>query len=196
MNKIFSFIASIAGYFVFIYLFGIALINPIEYIDFIYHGAIAIFIVEFLSIHSGFLFSPFVANKNKYAIKVFIAMFIFYSLFALIFGLTMQSFYPPLFFCITLLSKFFWSKSSPTGVSMAAISIVIFLLVMIPVAGPENFWERLFPFPIAFDQYRPESAGGLFTDMPQTVLVWGVLYYSILVIIEILLFKFGKKDVN
>ncbi len=186
MNKLFALIASIAGYGIFAWFFSTSLINPSENLNFINKMIMTIFLIEFLSVHSGFMVGPFSAKAKRKAIKLLILLFGVYSLFAVTFALVQNSIYPILIFLLSLFAKFFWSRVS-ASIIMAAMSVFLYITTIFAAIFLEPFLIKTFPFPT---NLITQDTGDVSI---QVMVAWGVMYYSLLILAEILYYLISKK---
>lgn len=182
-----------------------ALLNPIAHINFIVQTGIWIFLVEFFSIFvSGFGEKSIQFRFVNILSTAF--MFSTIAIFALVFGwLFLGSIYLPLIFLGSTLAKIFGQQAtSGESYRIYAIPLLLGSTLAVFMIGPE-FWVNLFPFPENFSQFQPadwakriESGeiSGEFVERPQTMLVWGVIYFVLAAVIEFILFKKGLKAVS
>lgn len=172
--------------------FLIALLNPIAHVNFIVQTGLWLFLVEFFSI--------FVSGFGERSIRFRFANILSTAfMFAIAFGwLFLGNIYLPLIFLGSTLAKIFGQQAT-SGESYRIYAIPLFLgsTLAVSMIGPE-FWVNLFPFPENFSQFQPadwakriESGeiSGEFVERPQTMLVWGIIYFTLVAVIEFALFK-------
>lgn len=177
--------------------FLLALLNPVSYVDFIVQTGIWLFLVEFLSIFVGGM------GKVRFRFAEILSTaigFVTVAIFAIVFGwLFLGSIYLPIIFLGSIIAKIFgWQAMSGQSYRDYSIPLILgSLLVVFFIFGPE-FWVKLFPFPENLNQYMPEDwvarqesgeISGEFVDRPQTMLAWGVIYFSLAAVIELFLFR-------
>lgn len=197
-------ILSLVGNLFLASLFLRALLNPIAHVNFIVQTGIWLFLVEFFSIFVG----EFDAKSIRFGFASILStsfMFIIIAIFALAFGwLFLGNIYLPLIFLCSTLAKIFGKQAAP-GQSYREYSILLLLgsTLIVFMIGLE-FWVNLFPFP-DFNQFMPldwterierGEISGEFVERPQTMLVWGVIYFMLAAVIELALFKKGLKMVK
>lgn len=183
-------------------LFLRALLNPIAHVNFIVQMGIWIFLVEFFSIFVSGFGEKSVRFKFANILSTAI-MFVIIAIFALAFGwLFLGNIYLPLIFLGSTLAKIFGKQAAP-GQSFREYSILLLLgsVLIVFIVSPE-FWVNLFPFSDNFNQFMPTNwaeriergeISGEFVERPQTMLVWGVIYFVLASVIELALFKKGLK---
>jgi len=174
-----------------VFWFALALLNPTEHAYFIFNTGLILFSIEFLSIHSGGMLAgtpkEHSLKKSWFHIPIKLFLVSLYSIFVLAFAFAFKNYWVPLFFIFSLVGKVFGNKAkeSPTNV---ALSIVLFIGSVFLIVMTASLWESLFPFPAEVFAFKPENTTGMFVEQPQTLLVWGVLYYILTAITEIALF--------
>lgn len=182
-----------------------ALLNPIAHVNFIVQTGIWLFLVEFFSI--------FVSGFGEKSVRFGFAnilstafMFSIIAIFAIVFGwLFLGNIYLPLIFLGSTLAKIFGQQAtSGESYRVYAIPLLLGSTLAVFMIEPE-FWVNLFPFPENFNQFQPadwakriESGeiSGEFVERPQTMLVWGIIYFTLAAVIELVLFKKGLKAVS
>ncbi len=148
-----------------------ALFKPRYNIDFIYDTSVMLFIAEFLSIHSSGMLGG-VSNKN---IKAKIALFFFYILFVVMLLATTKS--PQLFYFLTVsfITKFFIHRN--TSATEAFVKPFLVLLgTTFFVIFASSIIKIIIPIPDYVLMQKPSNISGLFVEVPQTILVWGIIY--------------------
>ncbi|MFQ5512272.1 MAG: hypothetical protein ACE5EO_10520 [Candidatus Krumholzibacteriia bacterium] len=53
-----------------------------------------------------------------------------------------------------------------------------------------------FPFPPEVKSARPSGQGGLFVDTPQTLMAWGVIYFALMTLCELMIFRKSAKTLS
>lgn len=180
-------IFSLFGYGAVLYLFFYALLAPEQNINFMYNVGIFIFVSEFLSIHSsGMLTSPDKVSRK-------LPLFCLYLAFVAAFSLMTQTFYPAVIFVLSLVAKLF--DKTPNGKALAT-SLYMFLGTVFLTIFLSPLISAVFDFPQSVLDQAPANTSGLFVEQPQTLLVWGILYYAGLMILQVRAFrKTLKKSV-
>lgn len=191
-----SLILAVGGNLFLVQLFLNALLFPLEHTDLIFHTGIWIFLMEFLGIISGKFLSGGVGSVRKY--QNILGLFIF-AVFAFGFSILLQNVYYSIIFIVTLIAKSFGNKAALDH-SRTVLNIFILLasLAVVFFVFSPQFWIDFFPFPEAvFNSVSSNSnklrlhvisSSGEFIDHPQTLLAWGVVYYSLLTMLEVVLF--------
>lgn len=189
------------------WLFLRALLRPLANIDFIVQTGIWLFIVEFLSIFVS------IGKGERTSMRLgftgfFVGTvgFLMISAFAIVFGwLFLGNIYLPIIFLSSTLAKIFSQQATHERSEVLAFSIPLLLgslFIVFFIFGPE-FWVKLFPFPENFDQYTPVDwaektrhgdISGEFVERPQTMLVWGIIYYLFAAAIEFFFFMKRRKN--
>lgn len=72
-SKILSLLISVSGNALLMWFFLQALFSPIEHAEFIFNTGVLLFLVEFLSIHSGFMVFNITKGGEKIGIKEFLS---------------------------------------------------------------------------------------------------------------------------
>lgn len=185
-----------------------ALLNPVANVSWIYSGALAIFFIEFLSIHSSGMLSGYHQEKKRAfehgrPIKEVLKdnphfLIIFYGIFTVAISLFLKVWFLPLYFLASTYIKIHAvsRKDIPPeqeNKNMLILSVLIFLGTTFFVAYTIPVWTNIFPFPDSVLAAKPSNASGVFVDTPQTLLVWGVLYFSIHFLINIYILIKPKK---
>lgn len=184
-----SFLVSLIGPLTLIFLYAQALIMPEEHAAFIFRAGMAIYFVEFLSIHSsGTLLSEHKDKQKKRFSRFF--LFGFYMIFVFGFMASRHCWFIGLGFFLSLCAKVFMSRSvkddiNRTQISFAVINLLCSTFIVIVLA---SLLKRVFPMPESITSQRFEGTSGLFVDTPQTLLTWGILYFSFTVIFNIVMF--------
>mgnify|MGYP007073362584 CR=1 FL=1 len=71
----------------------------------------------------------------------------------------------------------------------AGLLILIFFGTLFLVNWTSSFWESFFPFPDIVMNELPGGDGEIFSS-PQTVLIWGLMYFSLqLIVMGVVLFN-------
>lgn len=179
-------LSSLVGNAVLVYLFGIALIDPTNHLDFIYGAGITAYIVEFLTIHyfivnlNSKIFSM-VIGKPKFPTQALIMPL--YLTIALAFSFAIGSIYPMVLVLLSLLSKNGFSTNKEKG-NYFFTYVIPFFLALFAASLLNNPISQLVNW-IPLDQSTAPSIQGNLTQDPQFVLIWGVLYYGYILIHEL-----------
>jgi|GEM_PF-1696501 len=178
-------IVPIFSYLFIIGMFIDALLRPLSNISFIYGFGMFMFVAEFLSIHS----TGMMPSINKFGRFGLMAGYI---LFALVFSLFLKTPYPALMLILSIAAKSFRRKPLPSDLSQGdikdyifGISLITFVLSTVFVSIFSSIIAVLVKMPPELISYKPSNTSGIFVDAPQTLLIWGVLYYSILIIVNV-----------
>ena len=184
-----SLLTSLIGPMTLIFLYSQALIRPQEHASFIFRAGMAIYIVEFLSIHSsGMLLQE---NKDKVKNKLIRSFLLgFYTIFIFAFMFMLTCLFIGLYFFLSLCTKVFMSRSVEDDInkSQIAFSIINLLCCTFIVVLLESFLEKAFPFPGSITSQQIKGSSGMFVDTPQTLLTWGILYFSFAFLFNIIMF--------
>jgi hypothetical protein len=194
-------IMAVGGNLVLAGIFFQALIFPHSSIDFIFRASLLIFIVEFFSIHSSGMAAKITTNTIRVAgmkMKVSkneekIIIMGIYILLVILISITFQNWIVPFFFIISMVTKFFGHKSRAVLASSMLYNFVIFLISILLIILLTEPLKLMFPFPPEVLLKKDPGTSGLFIDAPQTVLFWGVIYFTSLAIMEIALYKKNLK---
>jgi len=126
-----------------------------------------------------------------------------YSILILGFSVALHTIYPALLFILSLVAKVLIPASTPKRMSRKlkldnapAMQTIIFMgsVFLIPLVG--IIAAILFPFPDAVYVQKPANSSGLFIDVPQSLLAWGIIYYSALALWQIVLFRKNSSKGN
>ena len=191
-----SLLAAIATNLFLAGLFYRALSNPLYFKDFIYKTGLMIFVIEFMSLHSsGMFFGPAQqakkTGKKVMTTKVKSALLVFYIMFVYAFASATEHWLAALYFVVSLASKALYSRSidlerrlAPVAAGIAMLVISTFVVVF---AAP--LLANWFPFPPEVLSARPTGQSGLFINTPQTLMAWGALYFSLMTLCELVIFR-------
>ena len=177
-------------------VFYSALIDPVEYKDFIYRTGIMIFVIEFMTLHSSGMFFGSAqkakqTGKRQFGLREKIGLFVFYNLFVVVFAAQTGQWLAAVYFAVSLGSKAVYSRSidveerlAPVaaGIVMLLLSTFIVVFAAKPIAG----W---FPIPAEARSARMPGTGGLFVSKPQTLMMWGVLYFLFMTVCDVAIFR-------
>ncbi len=177
-------IAPSLSYGFIIWLFSKALFNPIDNINFIFNVGMFIFLTEFLSIHSSVMLTA-----PKKTLPKIIAL-IFYVAFVLIFSVATHTYYPAALFTLSLVAKLF---GKPPNYQQLMGTALIFMSSLFITIFATSAIKSAFIFPQQVLEHKAAGSSGLFVDTPQTLLVWGMLYYTGLIVFQIWLYKKGNQ---
>jgi hypothetical protein len=192
-HNLFFLAPSVVGYFLLAWYFLKALLYPTENIEFIYSIGIAIFLIEFINIHATSII--FGREKEGFLEGVYTrrltlkgSMLVFYSVFYGLILAISKNYYLAASGFVSLIAKISSKKALPGGEKKTATLFTALIATTFLVILLSSFLKTAFPFPAFVYESKPPNTSGLFVDMPQTILVWGVLYYSIQGLREIFLF--------
>lgn len=186
---------SVAGNLFLAVIFLNALLNPLANADFIFKTGMLLFLIEFFSVHSGVVLSSSEPGRLS---RLFLLGF--YSAFVISLALIFSNPYLPGLFLLSLAAKLFGARATPGRKASfrAWIFFALFLFtafVVITIAGA-YLLDSIFPFPQEIISQKPANSHGLFVDTPQTLVFWGVLYYSLAALVEITLFASRRSRVR
>lgn len=177
-------------------LFYRALTSPVTFTDFIYRTGIMIFMIEFMTLHSsGMLFGSAQqerrTGKRVMTTRVKVAMFAFYNLMVLAFASFTGQWLAALYFAVSLGGKAVFSRSIDPQKRLAPVAagVTMLLLSTFAVVLGAKLLADWFPFPAAVRSARPPGQSGLFVSTPQTLMAWGVLYFSLMSVCEVMIFR-------
>ena len=148
-----------------------AILKPENNIDFIYDSSFMLFIAEFLTIHSSAALTGTPVKDNK----KMISLFIFYMVFVITFMVTTKSPQIIYFLVVSFFTKFFIHKgdsSEETWVKPLIVLLITTFLVMFM----SDLLKILIPLPNNVLMQKPNNVSGLFVEVPQTILGWGIIY--------------------
>ena len=194
----FSFIASILGPLGLIFLYAQALLQPEKHGEFIYKAGMALFMVEFITIHSTgtLLIDHGKQGIQKKSTKFFILGF--YCLCILGFSFGLKTYFIGIYFIVSLCSKVFMGKIAKGEqakqvkklLGITAINFLLATALTIPMA---SFLEKTFPIANSIRALKSDNSSGLFVDTPQTLMAWGIFYFSFTVILNLIVFYKERK---
>lgn len=172
-------ILSLSGNIYLIWLFVSALIFPYKNIEFLSSIGPAIFVIEFLSVHASGM------AQGNFDSKTRLKLIFFYLAFLVpIFSIS-KSWNLVTVFVISIVSKILFRATSNsdkfTVYSVFAIFGTFFILFF------SFIWNMLFKLPSALQNELASRGKGLVYESPQTFMVWGIVYFSLLTFIEIYL---------
>lgn len=186
-----SLITVVGGNLFIAVLFVRALFGPLQHADFIFKTGLWIFFVELFSIFLSSLISPrmmVIAQRNFIGAMTILLNFVGISVMILGFGyFVLHNLYIPGVFIASFLAKGFSKKATLIKVWLIISVLTVFII-------GSQFWVNLFPFPEEFIRYAPLDVqeryargeiAGEFVDRPQTLLVWGALYFSVIAVMEL-----------
>ena len=194
------FILSILGQLSLVFTFLSALLFPLNNTYFIFQSGIAIFVIEILSLEATMIISKLQSqyNKRNKIGSIFqrsLILFIF-AFFAIGISMGTQTFFPAFLFLISTATKIFSNKVTQNSFLSTFFKSFAFLglafLILLPIAFTYPFWEFIFPFPEQVFDYRLKGTSGL-VDSPQTLLIWCMIYYTIMILIA---FYHYKKQIK
>lgn len=184
-----SFLISLTGPVTLVALYAQALVRPEEHAAFIFRAGIATYIVEFLSIHSSGMLSGERKDKHKKKSDRFFLLG-FYMIFIVGFMASLHCWFIGLYFILSLCTKVFMSQSVKDDInkSQIAFSAGNLLCCTLIVVALASFLRKAFPFPESILAQHPKGTSRLFVDTPQTLLAWGILYFSCTVVFNTIIF--------
>ena len=189
VSEFLSFLISLTGPLTLVVLYAQALIRPQDHASFIFRAGIAIYLIEFLSIHSSgmLLGARGTAHKKKPSRFFLLGL---YAVFTLGFMVKLDSWFIGLSFLLSLCAKVFLSRSVREDITrpQIAFSAVNLLFCTFIVVLPALLLKKMFPIPQSLIAEHANGFSGLFVDTPQTLLVWGILYFAITVLFNMLMF--------
>jgi hypothetical protein len=185
-----SFSISLIGPLTLIFLYVQALIRPQGHASFMFQAGMATYIIEFLSIHSsGMLLA---AHKDKQG-KKFNRFFLLglYAIFTVGFMVSLNCWFIGFYFLLSLCTKVFMSRSVEDDIntSQIAFSCINLLCCTFIVVVLASLLKKAFPVPESIISQHVKGTSGLFVDTPQTLLAWGILYFSFTVVFNIIMFS-------
>ncbi|MEI6850609.1 MAG: hypothetical protein WCK26_01420 [Candidatus Saccharibacteria bacterium] len=177
-------------------LYLVAMLNPQNNIDFIYGYGMFIVIAEFLSVFSSnIVMSEFRLFDNIFAI--IILMF-----FVVVFSFVLHSIYPGLILGLSIIAKIFTNKTRLSTNESSTFSfddyttLGIFFGTLLLIAFSSPLLGKLLTLPESVLINKPANTTGIFVDTPQLLLIWGVLYFSLLAAARIWFFYMDIKNNN
>lgn len=173
INSIATVGASVIGWLVLAGVFFRALLNPFVYTDFIYDTSILLYVTEFLNIHASGMLQGASHQSGKQLYRPFLLLL--YGFFIFIFFFVFKNTIMLIFFAVSLVSKVLSYRTSADP-HQSATRTMLLLGTTLPLVVLSPIIAFLFPFPAEFLALKPANTSGLFVEMPQVVLVWGILY--------------------
>lgn len=196
LTRIASLIGALATNVVLAGLFLRALLDPSDFTDFIYRTGIMIFMIEFMSLHSSGMLFGTVRNKKDAgnvftSLKVKAGLITLYSVLIAGFAAATHQWLAAVYFIVSLIGKAAYSRSidAQRRLEPVAAGIVTLLLSTFVVVFTAPLLAKWFPFSSEVTAARPAGQGGLFIDTPQTLMAWGIIYFSLMTLCEILIFR-------
>jgi hypothetical protein len=192
MRKIRNFLSlliSLIGPLTLIFLYAQALIRPQEHASFIFRAGAAIYIIEFLSIHSsGMLLKDHKDTPNKKIYGFFLLGF--YAIFTVGFMASLNCWFIGIHFLLSLCTKIFMSRSVTDNINQSQIvfGVINLLCCTFIVVMLASVLKKAFPVPESIASLHVQGTSGLFVDIPQTLLAWGILYFSATVVFNVMMF--------
>lgn len=180
-----SLIISLIGNFSLSGVFLNVLLHPSKNAHFIANAGFFILFIEFLTICYSLLLIKFAPGINVK--KIFV--FLFFLIFVLgIFSLSKDAFIV-LFFLVSLVTKLF-GRNAILNMSFATAVILSLLLSGLMAGMLSSLINSMFPFPEELLTQKPDS------QSPQTLMVWGLIYFFLTGIMEIVFFIKKAKTTN
>ncbi|OHA49119.1 MAG: hypothetical protein A2991_04170 [Candidatus Terrybacteria bacterium RIFCSPLOWO2_01_FULL_58_14] len=182
-------LSALSGFFL-VGLFVSALRNPLANADFIFRIGPLLVMIEFLSlVATGVLRGGKVTHHPSWGHEIFYRYFPLGAIVTLSIMLiwVFNDWYIPVVFIASFVAKHFWTRTSVRE-GLLAFSVVLLLILLLATLFAAQILEKIFPFPPELRDFQPEISGGSFGESPQTLLVWGALYYGTLLTVETVLF--------
>jgi hypothetical protein len=183
-------------------LFCRALTHPAGFTDFIYKTGIMIFVIEFMSLHSSGMFLGAVQQEGKtgktaLSTRGKIVLFAFYNIMVVAFAAGTGQWIAALYFFISLVGKATFSRTIDAQKRLAPVAAGIAMLVVATfvVVLSASLLADWFPLPAEVRAARPPDQGGLFVNTPQTLMAWGAIYFSLMTICELMIFRKHREAV-
>jgi len=174
-RKVMSLIIPVINYGIILYMFINAAINPENNISFIYGYAMFIFLGEFLSIHStGTLLSP--GSRGDKILFLLIYMF-----FIFILSLVFNTFYPLLVIALSITAKIFIAGNKEKMQSLG-LQIITFVFTTFFAFLSSAILTQFTRFPASVLLQSQNNGSGGFFYTPETLVIWGIIYFSVLII--------------
>jgi len=184
-----------------------ALLFPLANAEWIFRGAMIIYIFEFFAIFAMVIPSKMMreiaeARKkhNPYKVGKEVVSAIISTIFFLgmvtVFGFALEQPLFIIYFVASMFIKFFAHRK--TGIDKREVIISTFLMVMTPfIASITSFiWVGLFPFPAEVSTHALEGSSGSLVDTPQILLGWGIIYFTFMTLYAIKADKINKLIPN
>lgn len=176
-------VSSAAGaifYLPIILMYLYALLFPELNADFIFNFGMLIFLLEFLNIHSSGMILGF-GRPGGYLLVIIYAAFV--GVFGAIFGNWMVLG----IFIASIAAKTLHTRerSREEIGKVIGVNIMVYLLSVFAVSFLSPLWAFLFPFSEEVLAQKMPGSSGLFVEVPQTLLVWGLTYFSILLALDL-----------
>jgi membrane protease YdiL (CAAX protease family) len=129
-------------------------------------------------------------------LKAKIAMFAFYNVFVITFASMTGQWLAALYFFVSLASKAVYSRSIDAEKRLAPVAagIAMLLLSTFLVVFGAQLLADWFPFPPEVKSARPSGQSGLFVDTPQTLMAWGMIYFTLMTLCELAIFRKSVND--
>jgi len=164
-------------------MFTYALLFPEQNTEFIFGFGVLIFLLELMNISSsGFALGP--KAGLAYVVLLFYAVFI--GMFGFIFG----NWAAIGLFVASMVGRFIQGIGRK-NIDRKKIGneigkqIFIFLISVFVIIFLAPLWEIIFPFSAEVLAEKLPRSSGLFVEIPQTLLVWGISYYSLMTILDL-----------
>lgn len=187
VEQVFSFLGSVIGNLFMAWLFLRALVWPENHAQFIFRSGLMLYIAEFLTIHSaGMTEGPQDGKNSKGPGRIFPLGI--YGLFIFLCAYGLKSWFIAIHFWVSLLSKLFFKRSAGRDMghtlqafgTMNLIASTFLVILLAPLLN------SVFPMPPEVMAQRMPNSSGLFVDVPQTLLAWGVLYFTFTALFNII----------
>ena len=187
VEQVFSFLGSVIGNLFLAWLFLRALVWPENHAVFIFRSGLMIYVAEFLTIHSAGMTQGPQDGKNSKGLGRFSLLGV-YGLFIFLCAYGLKSWFIAIHFWVSLLSKVFFKRSAGRDMghvlpAFATINLLASTFLVILLAP---LLKSIFPMPLEVMAQRMPNSSGLFVDIPQTLLAWGVLYFTFTALFNII----------
>ncbi|MFH1711615.1 MAG: hypothetical protein ABH846_00055 [Patescibacteria group bacterium] len=184
-------------------LFFQALLFPLANAEWIFRGAMIVYMFEFFAIFAMVVPSKMMREIEKARRKgnnlivgkeivSAIISTIFFLGMVTVFGFALEQPLFILYFVASIAIKFFAHRK--TGIDKREVIVSTVLMVLTPfIASLTSFiWIGLFPFPDAIFDYALEGSSGSLVDHPQILLGWGIIYFTLMTLYAIKADKINK----
>jgi hypothetical protein len=184
-------------------LFCRALTNPAGFTDFIYKTGIMIFVIEFMSLHSSGMMLGSAqrtekSGKTAFSTRGRIVLVGFYTLMVGAFAAGTGQWMPAVYFVISLVGKAIFNRTLDIRKRLAPVAagVAMLLLSTFVVVLSARLLADWFPLPAEVRAARPPAQGGLFVDTPQTLMAWGAIYFSLMTICDVMIYRRHREPGN
>lgn len=194
MQRVIYLISASIGNFMLAGYFLQALLFPTDHIEFIYSAGFGIYILEIVNLHSTGMIMGTAGIKNRLdRVLHKISYPFFYALFYIMAFQVTKNYDVVIIAVISFASKLLFRQALPKKSSVIIISGVLLTVFSLIVMQFNGFVKELFPFPEEVYMAKPPNQSGLFVEVPQVLLFWGVMYYFSLVVVQIVMYLKAEK---